>query len=165
MGPLLSDPPGQFAGLDVASEADVDDRVRLGVDDHHASVFRTAKPFANRRPGWTCSGKPLAGVEQLDEDRRDGAVRGNMRRAEPLLRVACDRVGLERSFRQGGEANRAGIGWSSTRPSLRGSTDHRSVDSTESVQPAWTAVEGSALAASSVNDIGESPEGPLCPPP
>ena len=58
---------------------------------------------AERVIGVGVHGQPLAGIEQLDQQHRRGAVRGDVVRAEPSQRIGGDRVGEQSAVAQAAE--------------------------------------------------------------
>ena len=103
---LLADPALERLGRDVLAEAGRDARVglRRGDDDPRLGL---AVPGAQRAAGEgvvrvDVDGQPLAGVEQLDEQRRVGAAAGRVVRAEERDRVGGRGVAQQACRRAGG---------------------------------------------------------------
>jgi hypothetical protein len=89
---LPGHPAGQLRRLDIAGEAEVHNRVRLGRDDHpgFGLPVRGRQVTGGEAPvGVHVQRQPLARVEQLDQHPGLGAPAG----PEPPRRVGHDRLG------------------------------------------------------------------------
>jgi len=117
--PLPAHPAGQLVLLDVTAEPEVDDRVRGGLDDDPRLGLAVRRGQVRPREAPVrvdVERQPLPRVEELDEDRGIGAVPGDVRGAEPALRLGGDGVRERVSAGERRQAARRGTGARGDRP-------------------------------------------------
>ena len=87
---------GELVGLQTVAEADPDGGTRLGVEDEPGlglAVVAVEVPGGEGAVGVRVDREPLTAVEQLGQQLRLDAEPGDVRGAEPALRVGRERVG------------------------------------------------------------------------